>query len=192
LNLFSNHPDHRLSAEDLHLIFDANYETGFLTWKPRHRDFFKSNRSASIWKAKFEGQIALNANHPDGYKTGLVFGKAYLTHRILLAMKLGYWPQFVDHINGNKADNRLCNLREVTKSENGCNLAIPKNNKSGCMGVSWNERDKRWSAYITLNQKRKALGNFTNKQDAIDCRKLAELRYGFHHNHGRTSCLVNV
>jgi hypothetical protein len=182
----------RLTAEELHLFFEADFEHGLLIWKPRSKDMFKSNRAASIWNKRFSGKLALDAKHPDGYKHGCIFGKLYLTHRVLLAMHLGYWPEYVDHINGDRSDNRVCNLREVTKSENGRNAAIPNNNTSGRIGVSWNNRDKRWTAYITLNQKRKALGNFLQIEDAIACRQQAEMLYGFHANHGRASCVTSL
>ena len=181
------HPMPRLTAEELHQLFEADFENGLLFWKPRNQDMFATNRSASTWHKRFCGKLALNAEHPDGYKQGSIFGKLYLTHRILLTMQLGHWPEYVDHINGNRSDNRSCNLREVTRSENGCNMARPRSNTSGQIGVSWNNRDKRWTAYITLHQKRKALGNFVQVQDAIFCRKQAELLYGFHSNHGRAA-----
>ena len=181
------HPMPRLTAEELHQLFEADFENGLLFWKPRSQDMFATNISASIWHKRFCGKLALNAAHPDGYKQGSIFGKLYLTHRILLTMQLGHWPEYVDHINGNRSDNRSCNLREVTRSENGCNMARPRSNTSGQIGVSWNNRDKRWTAYITLHQKRKALGNFVQVQDAIFCRKQAELLYGFHSNHGRAA-----
>jgi hypothetical protein len=179
-----------LTVDDLHLLLDADFEAGTLTWKPRSRDLFKSDRSATTWLVRYSGKQALNADHPDGYKTGLIFGKAYLTHRILLAMKLGYWPEYVDHINGNRADNRIENLRPATRVQNGRNAARPVHNTSGCIGVSWNKRDQRWTAYITLNQKRKALGNFKTFEEAVECRKANETIYDFHPNHGRAPCLA--
>ena len=90
-------------------------------------------------------------------------------------------------LNGQRSDNRIENLRSVTKIENSCNAKIPSTNTSGHIGVSWNARDKIWSAYITLNKKRKSLGNFKNIEDAIICRKTNEKLLGFHQNHGRKS-----
>ena len=188
----SNNQKPNLTTEELHHLIDVDFDNGILLWKRRSADMFASNRSATIWNTRFAGKPALDSVHPDGYKQGGIFGKLYLKHRVLLAMKLGYWPEYVDHINGNRADNRLCNLRVVTKSENGRNSAKPITNTSGHIGVSWNKRDKRWTAYITLDQKRKALGNFTLLQDAIERRKQGEVDYQFHANHGRSSCKVSV
>lgn len=181
-----------LTPDEIHYLIDVDFEKGILLWKHRSADMFASNRSATVWNIRFAGKPALDSSHPDGYKQGSIFGKLYLKHRVLLAMKLGYWPEYVDHINGNRADNRLCNLRSVTKSENGRNSAKPITNTSGHIGVSWNKRDRKWTAYITLDQKRKALGNFTLLQDAIDCRKQNEILYGFHKNHGRKVCTESL
>jgi len=182
------HQTPRLNAEELHHVLEADFKNGVLTWKTRPLEMFASKRSCSIWNKRFAGKIALEAKHKDGYKHGHIFGRAYLAHRVLLAMRFGFWPEYVDHINGNRADNQVNNLRTVTKSENGRNAAIPKTNTSGHIGVSWNRRDKRWAAYITLNKKRNALGNFLVLEDAIACRKAGELAYKFHPNHGRAQC----
>lgn len=183
----NSQPAQKLTAEELHLFLDADFNSGVLTWKPRSREFFKSKRSASVWNARFAGQPALCSSHADGYKHGSICGDLYLAHRVILAMKLGDWPEYVDHINGNRSDNRLSNLRSATRVQNGCNMAIPSNNTSGHIGVSWNKRDQRWTAYITLNQKRKSLGNFKEIAEAIQCRKAGEFAYGFHPNHGRVA-----
>lgn len=187
-----NQPSQRLSAEDLHLFFVADFSAGTLTWKKRDRQFFSSDKAAAVWNSRFAGKKALDAPHKDGYKCGAIFRKAYLAHRVLFAMKTGDWPEYVDHINGNRADNSDTNLRQATKVENGCNAAMPHTNTSGHIGVSWNGRDKRWTAYITMHQKRKALGNFKTIDEAVECRKSYERIYGFHPNHGRASCNANV
>jgi len=85
----------------------------------------------------------------------------------------------VDHINGDPLDNRLSNLRIVTHSINLRNRSLPINNKSGKTGVSWSLRDKRWRAYIKMNNKQKHLGYYNNKEDAICARINYEKKYGF-------------
>jgi hypothetical protein len=178
------HPQ-RLLTSELHNFLEVNFEDGLLYWKKRDESYFSSKRSCSVWNSKHAGKIALNANHKDGYKHGLIFSKHYLAHRVLYAMKYGEWPNFIDHINGIRSDNKLSNLRSVTQKENSCNSKKPENNTSGYIGVSWNKRDQRWASYITINKKRKSLGNFVNIDDAIICRKQNEIALGFHQNHGR-------
>ncbi|QDP61702.1 MAG: hypothetical protein Unbinned4466contig1000_14 [Prokaryotic dsDNA virus sp.] len=84
-----------------------------------------------------------------------------------------------------RTDNRLCNLRKVTRVENSRNAAIGKNNKSGCTGVHLNKNNKNWVASIKVNGKGILIGSFKNKEEAIKARKEAERKYGFHPNHGR-------
>jgi hypothetical protein len=174
-----------LTPSELHQFLDVNFEEGILYWKKRDREFFTSDRSANVWNAKHAGKEALGSAHIDGYRQGNIFSKLYLAHRVIYALKHGEWPNFIDHINGNRSDNKISNLRSVTKSENSCNARKPNLNKSGHIGVSWNARDKRWTAYITLNRKRKALGNFVNFEEAVACRKQSQASMGFHPNHGR-------
>lgn len=90
-------------------------------------------------------------------------------HRLLIG-EIGRGLE-VDHINGDTFDNRKCNLRTVTKSQNQMNCDIPKDNKSGVRGVAYIEQKSRWKAYICKNRVKYNLGYFKNKQDAIDIRE---------------------
>jgi hypothetical protein len=82
-----------------------------------------------------------------------------------------------DHINQNKLDNRKSNLRTVTHQQNSFNYSPTKNNTSGCRGISWFKRDKKWLTQITLNGKTVHLGYFNKIKDAILARHNAELQY---------------
>ena len=73
----------------------------------------------------------------------------------------------VDHINGNRLDNRKCNLRIVTRQQNQMNKKKPKNNKSGHKGVHYDKSRGKWVTYISVNYKRVHLGRFYNKMDAV-------------------------
>jgi len=175
----------RPTIEEVHSLFNADYEKGLLFWKSRPIEMFKTKRSHTIWNVRFANKQALDAKHKDGYKQGRIFEKAFLAHRILFAMKHGYWPEYIDHINGIRSDNRIENLRSVNMQQNSCNTKLSIKNTSGCVGVSWNERDKRWTAYINANNRRKALGNFIEFNDAVVCRKAAQQKFDYHPNHGR-------
>ena len=175
----------RLTIEEVESLFYADFEKGLLFWKPRPIEMFSTKRSHSIWNVRFANKQALNAKHKDGYKHGRIFGKAFLAHRILFALKYSYWPEYIDHINGIRTDNRIDNLRSVNMQQNACNSKISTKNTSGHVGVAWNTRDRRWTAYINANNKRKALGNFVNFEDAVLCRKSAQEQFGYHTNHGR-------
>lgn len=88
----------------------------------------------------------------------------------------------IDHIHHdpapqNRYDNRKCNLRKVTRSQNNMNRHIGKNNKSSVKGVYWHTRDKKWCAQIGYNGKHIYLGRFENFDDAVAARKDAEEKY---------------
>lgn len=83
----------------------------------------------------------------------------------------------IDHINHNGLDNRKCNLRICTNQENICNCEIPKNNKSGCKGVYWAKDKQKWTVQVTINNKTKYIGRYTNLEDAIKARQEASKKY---------------
>ena len=98
----------------------------------------------------------------------------------------GDWPEAeIDHIDGNPSNNAWSNLRAVNSQENNRNKRRPNTNKSGRIGVSWNERRRKWRARICVCGKRKYLGMFHELEDACHARQAAEILHGFHPNHGR-------
>ena len=98
----------------------------------------------------------------------------------------GIWPtQEIDHINGDRGDNRKSNLREVDAFLNHQNSKIRYDNKSGKTGVSFNKAQKKWVVNIGDNGRPVFLGAFANIQDAISAREAAEVSFGYHENHGR-------
>lgn len=94
-------------------------------------------------------------------------------HRLIM----DFPDKLVDHINGEKWDNRKEKLRVANKQQNARNHKLFASNSSGVTGVSWHSRDKNWSAYITFENKMIHLGSFQNKEDAIKARQEAELKY---------------
>lgn len=85
--------------------------------------------------------------------------------------------KYYDHINRNPLDNRKSNLRPANYTENARNYSIQQNNTSGYSGVSWDKERLKWVSYIIINKKRKKLGRFTNKEEAIKARLLAEAEH---------------
>ncbi|EOV3349167.1 HNH endonuclease [Edwardsiella piscicida] len=155
-------------------VFLYDPHTGILKWKK------------DTGKKRMVGKIA---GHQDtkGYLAVGCFDKDHRVHRIAWEMSHGKIPDGmqVDHINGIKSDNRLSNLRLVYHQENQRNMAIPKSNNSGVLGVSWDARSGKWRAKIMINRKTVHLGRFPSIELAAKARKEAEIRYGFHENHGR-------
>ncbi|TES59213.1 HNH endonuclease [Pseudomonas syringae pv. tomato] len=114
-------------------------------------------------------------------------GSYYKAHRVVWLICKGYWPEELDHINGNRTDNRIENLREVTRQENLRNQKIRSNNTSGVMGVGWDKCNRRWTARIRYEGKNKCIGYFKTFDEAAAARKAAEIAFGYHPNHGRAA-----
>jgi hypothetical protein len=119
-----------------------------------------------------------------GYVRIRVGGELFLAHRLVFLYCFGSMPdEEVDHINGVRNDNRLVNLRQVSRAENSKNKKTPKNNTSGHAGVYFDKQAKKWVAIIKVNRKNIYLGFYKEKKDAINRRLLAVREYGFHENH---------
>ncbi len=120
----------------------------------------------------------------EGYLEAKANYKCYLVHRLAFMVQgidpAGYQ---VDHIDGDRTNNKWQNLRLVTSSQNNKNRSIPSTNTSGVIGVQIQEG--RWLAKITHNRELIHLGSFDTIEEATLARKKAEIKYGFHENHGR-------
>jgi len=157
-----------------YLRYDA--ETGKIFWKIS-KGVAKANNEAG-WEDHRYCRVAINR-------------KKYQAHRIAWLLTYGSWPvDQIDHINGNKKDNRLENFRDVSNRENLRNQKIPKNNTSGTLGVSFYKSKQGYVASIMINGKSKYLGVFKNKEEAIAARAAANIKYNFHENHGRKEAKV--
>lgn len=180
-----------LTPAQLRQLLRYEPETGKLFWRARGPEWFtaKPCRSAEgqarIFNGQFAGREAGCLNKCLGYIYVHVSSMGHVpAHRVILAMENGEWPEIVDHINGDKADNRLGNLRSVTQSENLRNAVKWGHNTSGVTGVSLNARDGVWRAYIKVDQKMIWLGQSKDFADAVRLRQEAEKRYGFTERHG--------
>ena len=123
----------------------------------------------------------------NGYVYCLVDGTEWLEHRYIWVCANGKIPHGmeIDHIDQDKTNNMIENLRLVTKCENQKNRPRQKNNSSGCTGVTWSESRQKWIAQIQVNKKSINLGGFIDIKDAIKCRKEEEMKYKFHKNHDK-------
>lgn len=122
----------------------------------------------------------------DGYIYVRIMGRLTPAHRVIWEMHYGEIPEGmeIDHINHIRDDNRIENLRLVTRQENCKNVSMSKSNRSGVVGVSWCKRTSKWLASIRVDKREKFLGRHERKDDAISARKVAETEYKFHKNHG--------
>ncbi len=124
--------------------------------------------------------------HKFGYLTCSFDSKRLRVHRLAWYLYYGEFPKNdIDHINGDRTDNRIVNLRDVTKAENGRNQKKPERNTSGVSGVYRQKGRKHWFAAIRVDGKQLFLGSFLEFHEAVNARKNAEVLYDFHENHGR-------
>ncbi len=172
-----------MKPQDIHQFI--KHENGRYFWLPRPRSMFKSDRLYKIWNTRFAGKETLNAIGPHGYHAIGIFGKRYQAHRFIWAFHHGEWPEGqIDHINHNRADNRIENLRVVSHAENQRNRPLQSNNLSGFAGVYYHKPNGKWRALIKHAGTSYALGIFDEISDAVKAREAAKLKFGFHPNHG--------
>lgn len=164
-------------------------ETGLLFWRTRPIEDFddrtgRAERSWKIWNGKHANQPAFHTLNPDGYYQGVIAYQHHLTHRIVWKITTGEDPEYIDHINGVRTDNRSGNLRSVTRSENQRNHKLHSSNNSGVCGVFWDAYVARWRATGELNGRKHYIGVFVSIEDAADARKAWQEKHGFSQRHG--------
>lgn len=147
------------------LLYDP--ETGVFTWNACAADD-RRDRPAGAQEAQ-------------GYVTIYVVGKARKAHRLAWLYMHGSWPtEEIDHINGNRTDNRLVNLREANRRQNNYNMRMRPDNTSGVKGVCWHRRLGKWQASARDADGRNVhIGYFSDKAAAAAARKIyAQKLYG--------------
>lgn len=162
-------PRPELTAEKLRELLHYDPETGIFTWR------VSAANSVKV------GDVA-GCSNGNGYLRLRLQSRLYHAHRLAWLYVYGEWPKGqIDHINRDRSDNRISNLREVTNKQNAQNSSKPSNNTSGHPGVYWYKQSSKWQAKITHNQKHIHLGCFATIEDAIAARKAGELKYWGHH-----------
>lgn len=135
-------------------VISYDPETGAFTWV--------TNRGYKAVAGATAGTVS-----SAGYVTIMVNMKRYQAHRLAYKMHYGAEPtELIDHIDGDKTNNRISNLRVASSVQNQGNSKKPHNNRSGIKGVSWNKKMQRWVAQIGMHKKRVYLGGFATKEEA--------------------------
>lgn len=177
-----------LTQTYLKSLISYNPLTGVFIWKARPLDSFATIRVGKAWNTKCAGKAAGCVDKINGYLKISINDKSHRAHRLAWLYINGSMPvDEIDHINHDRLDNRIINLREATGTENHKNMSMDKRNKSGFTGVHWYKRASKWEASITVGGKLKYLGYFQDIQDAITAREQANVKYNFHNNHGLTA-----
>lgn len=157
---------------------ELNYdpETGLFTWKATNRRGFVGRQAGCFCPR-------------DGYIRIRINSKLELAHRLAWNMTYPEDPVGpdgqIDHINHIRTDNRIVNLRKASNTENSRNASLGSNNTSGALGVWFEKRRNKWAVEIKVDRKKIHLGQFDNFEEAVAARKAAEVKYGFHENHGQ-------
>lgn len=159
------------SPEALRKFFRYEPETGFLFWRERPVEDFKTVSRWKAWNKTYAGTRALASCTDGRYLRGTIAGDAYYAHRVVWAIVYGEWPDGeVDHIDLDKKNNAISNLRLATRSENMRNRSALSRNKIGIKGVSRCSRTPKWIAQISVNGRNRTIGRF-------NCPTAARLAY---------------
>lgn len=135
-----------ITQKDVTELLNYDIETGLFTWK-------KQRRGIQVGKP-------LGTDNGFGYLRITVLGQSCYAHRLAWLYVNGEWPtEQIDHINGIRGDNRICNLRSVTNEENA-------QNKTKAKGVSWHKKANKWQAHACIRKSNKYLGLFNSYEQA--------------------------
>lgn len=180
-----------ITAAQLHELVDANLQDGTMTWRQRDAKWFAhlgpdAQRAMSSWNTKNAGRPAFAQPNGSGYLHGGLFNGKLLAHRAIWALANDSWPTAtIDHINGDRRDNRLCNLRHVEHVDNCRNQPRSSANKTGVTGVWFDQARRNYSASIMVLGKTIHIGRYPTIEAASSARAAANVAHGFHPNHGR-------
>lgn len=160
-----------MSANEAKQLFTYEPSTGVVRWL--------AGRNA--------GKIAGSYHKVGGYIM-IVYKRKYLyAHKIAMMLTHGDLPKGaqVDHINHDRSDNRLENLRITDHENNGRNVSKPCTNTTGVVGATYSKKHNKYIAQIYVDKKHKYLGIYETLEEAATVRKSAEFLYGYHPNHGK-------
>ncbi|TQN59604.1 HNH endonuclease [Agrobacterium tumefaciens] len=164
-------------------IFNYDAETGKLFYRDRTSPWSLNPAIAPSVKSRWLGKEC--GVLVKGYLCVNILGKRYSAHRIIWLWVHGTLPdKDIDHINGDRSDNRIENLRCVDGAENQKNMGIRKDNSTGFHGVRYLKQRNNYRTEITINGKPYFIGEYDELGVAVEVRKAVEKFVGFHPNHG--------
>lgn len=161
-----------LTVELVNKVLKYDVSNGFLIWisNLHSKRVVPKSRAGSLNKK--------------GYRDITLYSTSYKEHHLVWFIHHGYWAKELDHINQIRDDNRIENLREVTKAENARNRKRRKETITGENGIWYNRKTKKYVAEITFNGKKVYQKSFDDPDEAVKERTAKSLELGFHENHG--------
>ena len=165
-----------LRYEEVAKMFTYDRETGVLYWRIKDRNTIRRNYVAGTSKGA-----------TGGYRQVCIKGKYYRVHRIIMMLCFGHIPENaeIDHINHVRDDNRLVNLRFVTRGENLKNQSVSSKSTTGATGVYFSKSRNKFIAQIKVDRQARYLGCYNTLEEATAARAEANLKFNFHANHGK-------
>lgn len=161
--------------EYLNECFSYEEKTGYIFWKERPREHFKTVRGWRTFISQRSGSRAGSITSHGYYEVMKLY-----VHRVIYILNHGYNPEsFLDHIDRDKTNNRIENLREASQSCNMRNSKIFSNNTSGITGVMWDKSRGKWVARIRVQYKQLHIGRYSDFNDAVCARLAAEQCLGW-------------
>lgn len=155
----------------------------FFSYDPETGEF-KRIRFINNQGVTYERESNVRSKHQSGYYMAVILGKRIRVHHLIFLYMMGELPDEVDHINGDRTDNRWVNLRRVERIENQRNQGLRADSVSGHIGVYWYPPLSKYQSQITLRGQRIHLGYYSTLAEAVMVRKGAEQLLGYHRNHG--------
>lgn len=152
-----------VTQDDLKRYFNYNAKTGVVINKITRGNSKKGERSGAIDNR--------------GYLTVSINSKMMQIHRLAFLYEKGYLPKYIDHIDGDKLNNKIDNLRECRQQENCYNRKMSKNNQCGVKGVYWDRGSRSWRAQLSINGKNTYLGCFWEKELAAQVVSIYRLKH---------------
>lgn len=174
-----------MNFDQISQLFTYDAKTGDLFWLRRPRQMFKTHRAFVQWNQRYAGIVAGTLKNDSGYVVVSIQKRLCRAHHVIWCLAHKEWPTAeIDHINGVRNDNRLVNLRLVSRAENTKNRCLLPSNKTGYHGVTKSSHGKYRAKGHAENVQRH-LGYFNTLEEAVQARKDFEQAFGFHSNHGR-------
>lgn len=161
------------SRERIRALFDIDSEKGAMTWRERPREDFPDTRAWTIWNTRYAGARAGWRNKSDGYWYVAIDNKNYSIHRLVyIALSITEICDLeIDHIDGDRENNAIWNLRLATSAENKRNAGLKHNNTSGFNGVSWDKARGKFRSYSRdASGRKRHIGYFDNVVEAAKSR----------------------
>lgn len=172
-------------------IYQAKPSRGHVPSKEELDELFVYKDGMLFWRHGLDNQVNAGDEaggvNTCGYVSVSIKDRKYPVHRLIWVMHENEPVEFIDHINRDRRDNRIENLRAATNAENTRNAGIRKDNTSGVKGVSWRRQNRKWSGKVCFQGQQYHAGYFETKEECA--KAVQELRNRLH---GEFACHASV